>query len=153
MRSDLSPQAGRGEGSARSITSRPLEFERDVELGAIGFDLALGIQLQIELDDFGDAKIAQRLSGSADGRSGRLFPGLLAGADQLDDLVDALSHAALPFDVRQDASRACCRKPNIATFALKGCGAPWIGLRDDASCWIKKMAGRQRPSGHLRISG
>jgi hypothetical protein len=23
----------------------------------------------------------------------------------------------------------------------------------DASCWIKKMAGRQLPSGHLTISG
>src|SRR5260221_211382 len=32
-----------------------LELERDFELGAVGFDLALGVQLQVELDDFGDA--------------------------------------------------------------------------------------------------
>src|SRR5258708_35116169 len=81
-----------------ALAASAFEFERDVELGAVGFDLALGIQLQIELDDFGDAKIAERFSGSADGRRGRLFPGILAGADQLNDLVDALSHVVLPFD-------------------------------------------------------
>src|SRR3979409_427480 len=94
-------------GSADSITSRALEFEGDVELGAVGFDLALGIQLQIELDDFGDAKIAQRLSGSPADPAARLFPGRLAGTDQLNNFVDALSHGVLPFDVRQDASCAC----------------------------------------------
>ena len=36
-----------------------LELERDVQLGAVGFDLALGVQLQIELDDLGDTKVAQ----------------------------------------------------------------------------------------------
>ena len=48
------------------------EFERNLDLGAIGFDLALGIQLQIELDHFGDAEIAQGFSGPVDGRSGGL---------------------------------------------------------------------------------
>ena len=42
-----------------ALAASAFEFERDVELGAVGFDLALGIQLQIELDDFGDAKIAE----------------------------------------------------------------------------------------------
>ena len=75
------------------------EFERDFHLGAVGFDLALGVQLQIELDHFGDAKIPQCFSGSVDGRRGRLFPGILAGTDQLNHLVDALSrHDVLPFD-------------------------------------------------------
>ena len=50
----LSP--GGGEGVVQ--ISRTLEFERDLELGAVGFDLALGVELQIELDDFGDAKVA-----------------------------------------------------------------------------------------------
>src|SRR3954471_18468985 len=80
-----------------------LEFERDVELGAVGFDLALGVQLQIELDDFGDAQIPQRFSGPGDRGRGRLFPGFLAGPDQLDHLVDAFSHDVLPYDFRQDA--------------------------------------------------
>ena len=35
-----------------------LEFKRDVELGAVGFNLAFGIKLKVELDDFGDAKIS-----------------------------------------------------------------------------------------------
>ena len=39
-----------------------LELERDFHLGAVGFDLALGVQLQIELDHLGDAKIAQGFS-------------------------------------------------------------------------------------------
>src|SRR3979409_1212171 len=102
-------------GSADSITSRALEFEGDVELGAVGFDLALGVQLQIELDDFGDPKIAQRFSGPVDRRRGRLFPGILAGADQLDDLVDALSHVVLRLRFRQEAVVRLPRaKPNIA---------------------------------------
>ena len=51
-----------------------LEFERDLELGAVGFDLALGIELQIELGDFGNAKFAERLSGPLDRGRGRLLP-------------------------------------------------------------------------------
>jgi hypothetical protein len=54
-----------------------LELERDLQLGAVGFDLALGVQLQIELDDLGDAEIAQGFSGPVDGRRRRLFPGVL----------------------------------------------------------------------------
>src|SRR6476646_475204 len=80
-----------------------LEFERDVELGAVGLDLALGIELQIELDDFGDSQVPQRFTCSGDGGSGRLFPGFLAGTDQLDHLVDALWHDVLPYGFRQDA--------------------------------------------------
>jgi hypothetical protein len=38
-----------------SVGSLLLEFERDVQLGAVGFDLAFGIQLQVELDDLGHA--------------------------------------------------------------------------------------------------
>src|SRR3954453_3358671 len=72
------------------------ELERDLHLGAVGFDLALGVQLQIELCDFGDTKIAQGFSSPVDRRGGGLFPGLLAGTDQLNHLVDALSHVVLP---------------------------------------------------------
>src|ERR1700760_2260091 len=58
--------------------SRPFELEGHVELGTIGLDLALGIELHVELDDFRDAKVAQCLRGPLD-RDGRgLFPGFLA---------------------------------------------------------------------------
>src|SRR5581483_463471 len=58
---------------ARSLSS-VLEFERNVDLGAIGFNLALGIKLHIELDDFGNPEIAQGLAGPFDGGRGRLLP-------------------------------------------------------------------------------
>lgn len=34
-----------------------LELEREIELGAVSLDLSLGIQLQIQLDNFRDAKV------------------------------------------------------------------------------------------------
>src|SRR5579872_3202794 len=106
--------------SPPDLGSASLELERDVQLGAVGLYLALGIQLQVELDHFGNPKIPQRFSGAADGRRGSLFPGFLAGADQLDDLVDALSHVVLPFDVRQDAGAPAANERSIAISALKG---------------------------------
>src|SRR5260370_9247266 len=69
VKSDLSPQAGRGKS-----TSSALVFERDVELGAVGFDVALCIEVQIELDDIANAKLPKRHSGPFDRCSGRLFP-------------------------------------------------------------------------------
>src|SRR4051794_26013033 len=87
--------------------SAALELERDLDLGAIGFDPAFGIQLHIELHDFGDAKVAKRLAGAVDCHFGGLFPGILAGADQLDDLVNAISHKRPPVVVRQDACCSC----------------------------------------------
>jgi hypothetical protein len=63
-----------------------LEFERDVQLGAVGFDLALGIQLQVELDDLGDAQIAEGFSRPVDRGLRGLFPGIRAGTDKLDAL-------------------------------------------------------------------
>src|ERR1700742_4507306 len=83
--------------SLAQVCLRPFELEGHVELGAIGLDLALGVELHVELDDFRDAEIAQRLRGALD-RDGRgLLPGSLAGADQFDDLVDAVRHDVLPF--------------------------------------------------------
>src|ERR1700712_18973 len=102
-----------------AIARSALELERNLELGAVGFDLALGIQLQIELDDLGDPKIPERLSSPVDGHRRRLFPGILAGTDQLDHLVDAISHIVLPFGVRQDAGAPAAGEPNIAISALK----------------------------------
>src|ERR1700737_1706702 len=84
-----------------------LEFERDVELGAVGFDLALGIELQVELDDFGDTEIPEGLPGPVERRGGGLFPGIAAGTDQLNDFVCALRHVVLPFGMKQDAGCSC----------------------------------------------
>jgi hypothetical protein len=107
-------------GKGPNFGSGPLEFERDFQFGAVGFYLALGIQLHVELHDFGNAKIPERFSGSIDGRRGRLFPGILAGSDKFNDLVDALSHIILPFNIGQDAGAPAGRKPNIGIPALKG---------------------------------
>ena len=100
---------------ARSI----LEFERNVELGTVGFDLALGIQLQIEFHDFRDTKFPQGFSSPVDRGLGRLLPGILAGTDQFNDFVDALRHIVLPFGFRQEAGAPAGGKPNIGISALK----------------------------------
>ena len=41
---------------------RPLELERDAQLGAVGFDFAAGVQLQIQLHDLGDAQTNAHLT-------------------------------------------------------------------------------------------
>src|SRR3990167_2880102 len=70
-------------------------FEGELHLGAIGGDLAL-FDDEILLDDLGDAQVTQRLRRPLDRHLGRLLPGFAAGADQLDDLVDAIDHLSLP---------------------------------------------------------
>ena len=59
---------------ARCRGSGALELERYVELGAIGLDFALVIQLHIELYDLSNSKIPERLCGSFDRIGGRLLP-------------------------------------------------------------------------------
>src|SRR5947199_124002 len=97
------PSGGRREGCEAGaqprVAGRParrsaLVLERHLHLGAIGAHLAL-LELHVELGDFGDAEIAQRLRGALDSGLGCLFPGVGAGADQLDDLVHALRHGWL----------------------------------------------------------
>src|SRR5688572_20899654 len=72
-----------------------LVLEREFDLGAVDFDLAV-VQLHVELSDLRNAQIAQRLSGACDGRPGRLLPGFRTGADEFYDLVHALAHINLP---------------------------------------------------------
>src|ERR1019366_6435392 len=139
------PPAGRGSARRIAIASSALEFERYLELGAVGLDLARGIQLQVEQDDFSDTKIPKGLAGPVDRRRGGLFPGVLAGTDQFDDLVDAFSHVVLPFGVRQDAGGPAAGKPNTGISALKGCGAPCRCLPcATRRMRSKKMIGRQQ---------
>jgi hypothetical protein len=46
--------------------------------------------LHIEFDDFCDAKIAESFGGLFDRVGSGLFPGFVAGTDQLNYIVDAL---------------------------------------------------------------
>src|ERR1700692_1299724 len=81
-------EVGNAEYKFVAAAASTLKLERDFQLGPVGFDLTLGVQLQIERDNLGDAKVAEGFSGPGDGRGGRLFPGVLAGTDQFDNLVD-----------------------------------------------------------------
>src|SRR5439155_11680181 len=57
-----------------------------------------------ELDDFGDAEVAKASGGHLYcGRSGGL-PGFAAGADEFDNLVDALGHWGLLLSVQMDSA-------------------------------------------------
>src|SRR5215207_10513107 len=70
-------------------------LEGELQLGAVGRDLAL-LDDQVLLEDLGDAQVAQRFGGAIDRRLCRQLPGLAAGADELDHLVDAVRHGYLP---------------------------------------------------------
>src|SRR5438552_18931729 len=69
-------------------------LERNLDLRSIALDLTV-FQLHVELRDLGDTQVAQLLRRLPDRSGGRLLPGLGAGADQLDDFVDALWHVNL----------------------------------------------------------
>src|SRR4029453_10817618 len=85
----------------RSRTTSPLAsaaafiLEGELQLGAEGRDLAL-LDDQVLLDDLGDTQVAQRLGRPIHRRRCRLFPGIGAGAYELDHLVDAVGHGYLP---------------------------------------------------------
>src|SRR5438093_6324098 len=69
-------------------------FERHLELGPIALDLAV-LQLHVELRDLRHTQVAQCFPRALDRRGSGSLPGLRAGPDQLDDLVDALGHRSL----------------------------------------------------------
>src|SRR5581483_671236 len=75
-------------------SARSFVLERDLELGAVGLDRAVGDD-EILRHDPRHAEIAQVLPGQLDRVLGRLFPGFRARADNLDHLVDALRHVLL----------------------------------------------------------
>src|SRR5262249_3408980 len=58
--------------AARTLAAA-LVFERDVDLGPIGFDLAV-VELHVELDDFRDTQVAQRFRCPFDSVLGRILP-------------------------------------------------------------------------------
>src|ERR1700756_4077054 len=97
--SDLSPRA-KFESSSRKpplaervhFGSSALELERHVQLGAVGFHFSFGIQLHVECDNLRDAKVTECFGRLLDRVRRSLLPGLGAGTDQFNDLVDALRH-------------------------------------------------------------
>src|SRR3974390_457279 len=83
-------------------SSGALELERHIKLGTIGFYFSFGVQLQIEFDDLCDAKISEGFCGFFKRVGGGLFPRLIAGTDQFNDLIDAVRHGVLLFGVKQE---------------------------------------------------
>src|ERR1700716_3676534 len=71
------------------------KFERHLDLGPVGFDLAVG-DLHVEFDDFSNAKVSQTLRSAFDSSARGFFPGLGAGAHQFNNFVNTLSHGVLP---------------------------------------------------------
>jgi hypothetical protein len=107
---------------SRAGVDLAIEFERYLDLRAIGFHLSLPVQLHIEFDDFCDAKIAEGFGGFFDRVGGGLFPGFVAGTDQLDHIVDALRHVVLPFGMEAgNWVLPAASEPNITISALKRC--------------------------------
>src|SRR5207245_1980472 len=95
---DLPPSAARrrawfriGARPRRRAAASVFVLEGELHLGAVREHLAV-LEVHVERRDLGDAQIAQRLRRLVDGRLRRLLPRVGAGADQLDDLVDALRH-------------------------------------------------------------
>src|SRR5207245_1985286 len=67
----------------------PLVLEGDVEAGAVERDLAV-FDRHVQLDDLGDAQVADRAPGREYGRPRGRLPGLGADPDDLGDSIDAV---------------------------------------------------------------
>jgi len=84
------PRSGRRGPTA--ISDRSVgEFERDLQFRPIGLYRAI-LDHEVLLDDLGDPKITQGFRRALDRAGGGLVPGIRVRADQLDDLVNAVSH-------------------------------------------------------------
>src|SRR5207244_10805735 len=70
--------------------------DRELRLAAVGPRLA-ALELEVELGDLGDPQLTEGLRRKGNRGRGRLLPRLGAGANELDDLVDALGHGVAPF--------------------------------------------------------
>src|SRR5437870_28435 len=77
--------------ACKKARSSVLELERDLQAHAIRLDLAVG-DCHVLLADLGHAQSPVRCGGARHGGGGGLLAGGWAGADDLDDLVDAFCH-------------------------------------------------------------
>src|ERR1017187_10220372 len=82
------------------------QLEGHLDLGSVGLDLAV-LDLEIEFDHFGNAKVTKRPRRLLYGCACSLLPGFLTSADEFNDLVNAFSHACLP-------SRVGCPRLGLA---------------------------------------
>jgi hypothetical protein len=89
----------------RKSSAFALILEGQFDLRSIGFDLAV-IYVHVELRNFGDAQVSQGFGRAVHGSLGCLFPRLGAGAYELDDLVNAVSHRFLLFPVERSSGPA-----------------------------------------------
>jgi len=85
-------ESGFGPGSASGAA---LVLERDLDPCPVGLHLPL-LKLQVQLNHLGNTKLPQREGGPGHCGARRLLPRLVAGTNQLNDLVHALSHDRLP---------------------------------------------------------
>src|SRR6266576_1260494 len=95
------------------LTLSVLELERDLQAHTIRFDLAVRDR-HVLLADLGDAEIPERRGSTFYGRRRGFLPGRRAGADDLDDLVDAFCHV----------TSLLCTAQNWRTGALMGAESP-----------------------------
>ena len=72
-------------------------FKGHLDLRPVGLDLAFS-DLHVEFDNFCDAKVSQTLRSTFYSCACSLFPGVGAGADQFDNLINAISHGFLRCD-------------------------------------------------------
>src|SRR5438552_14036667 len=118
-------------------------LERNLDLRSIALDLTV-FQLHVELRDLGDTQVAQLLRRLPDRSGGRLLPGLGAGADQLDDFVDALWHVNL---LVRFGSSPCSGQRLRCGLHGRGATAPCIRLRERGRGERSESAAPRR---HLR---
>src|SRR5262245_20436860 len=71
-----------------------LVLERDLEANPVGLDLTV-VDHHVLRGYFRNAQVAQRMRGALHGGGSGLFPGCGAGANDLDDFVDAFGHDVL----------------------------------------------------------
>jgi hypothetical protein len=60
------------------------QLERHLDLGSVGLDLAV-LDLEVEFDHFGNAKVTQRPRRLLYGCTCSLLPGFITGADEFND--------------------------------------------------------------------
>src|SRR4051812_18706517 len=121
------------------LAAARIVFERDLELGAERFDLAV-LDDEILLDHFGDAEIAETPRRELDRGSRGFFPGLLAGPDQLQDLIDAVCHCCLPvLGCAECPARAQAPEAGLGNWGMLGLNEARRQTRHRYCCGLRRL--------------